>query len=159
MVNQPTLNGYQQNHVTHISLEKLVVLLYEGAIAFTKQAQELFRNDDQVNGGIKLLRGRNIVSELRNGLDYEQGGELAQNLERLYTYVHDEMIRTANEGNPALLDSVIEVLTTLKEGWQVVNQKTGGKSPIETQQPQNNSYGLPPANSPTRESRGLSMKV
>ena len=73
-MNNRIVNEYQHNQVMHTSLVKLIVLLYEGAITFTAQAQEGLRNQDPVSAGIKLLRARNIVSELRNGLDYEQGG-------------------------------------------------------------------------------------
>ena len=116
------LNGYHHIQLTQVDLGELIILLYEGAIKFTKQAQEGFRSQDLVTAGIKLLRARNIVSELRNGLDFEQGGDLANNLEQLYTYMHDELLRAGRDEDPALLDPVLKVLTTLKEGWQESRQ-------------------------------------
>ena len=144
----------------HTSLGKLIVLLYECAITFTAQAQEGLRNQDPVSAGIKLLRARNIVSELRNGLDYEQGGELAENLERLYDYAHDELLRAGREGIPALLDPVIDVLTTLKEAWQQVNQVSVGESPFETSplRPQA-PPSIPIGNDVQEKKSSLSIKV
>lgn len=156
----PTLLGYRQNQVMHTSLEKLIVLLYEGAITFTMQAQESLQNQDNVTAGIKLLRARNIVSELHNGLDYEQGGELAQNLKRLYQYVHDELVRAMRENNPTLLPPVVDVLTTLKEGWQAVSEKA--ESNIPERPPASRQTHLGPAwSTPTSpgENSGLSIKV
>ncbi len=154
------VNEYQQNQVMHTSLGKLIVLLYEGAITFTAQAQEGLRNQDPISAGVKLLRARNIVSELRNGLDYEQGGELAENLERLYDYAHDELLRAGREGSPALLDPVIEVLTTLKEAWQQVNQSSVEKPPVETP-PRRPQYtpSIPIGNDVQEKKSGLSIKV
>jgi flagellar protein FliS len=161
MAQQTTVNGYQHHQVMHTSLEKLIVLLYEGALTFIHQGREALHNRELVTAGIKLLRARNIVSALRNGLDYEQGGELAVNLDRLYLFAHDEILRANKEGNPALLDPVIEVLTTLKEGWMEVSQKSDGKEigklPLYTAQ----SFSIPPALSPAGpvERQGLSITV
>jgi flagellar protein FliS len=155
MAHQTSLNGYQQNQVMHVSLEKVIVLLYEGAIAFTMQAQEAFRKGDLVTGGIKLLRARNIVSALRNGLDFEQGGELALNLNDLYLYAHDELLRANNEGNLARLDSVLNVLTTLKEGWQEVSQQSNQQTPPQTPSPQPPH----PAFAPAAQSRGEQSRL
>src|SRR5919108_5286587 len=110
MAQQTTSNGYQQNQVMYTSLEKLIVLLYEGALTFIHQGREALHKRELVTAGIKLLRARNIVSALLNGLDYEQGGELAVNLERLYLFAHDEILRASREVNPAVLDPVIGVL-------------------------------------------------
>lgn len=156
METQTTLNGYQQNQVMNTSMEKLIMLLYEGAITFTQQAKEGLQNQDPVAAGMKLLRARNIVSELRNGLDYEQGGELAQNLERLYTYVHDELLRAGRENNPVPLAPVLEVLTTLKEGWKEVSQKSQSKESAATTQA---TYTPALANSTPGRQSELSIKV
>jgi flagellar protein FliS len=159
-VKQTTLNGYQHNQVMHTNLEKLIVLLYEGALTFIHQAKEALHHRDSVTAGIKLLRARDIVSGLRNGLDYEQGGELAVNLERLYLFVHDEILRAGKDGNSALLDPVIEILTTLKEGWRAVSQKSDGQEAAEPH-PHPRQAPLPPglSHDGQGERRGLSIKV
>src|SRR5262245_27206062 len=161
MAQQTTSNGYQQNQVMHTSLEKLIVLLYEGALTFIHQGREALHNGELVTAGIKLLRARNIVSALRNGLDYEQGGELASNLDRLALVAHDEILRANKEGNPAVLDPVIEVLTTLKEGWLEVSQKSDrmdtGKLELQTAR----LLPVPPGLRPDglRGRQGLSITV
>ena len=161
MAQQTTSNGYQQNQVMHTSLEKLIVLLYEGALTFIHQGQEALHNRELVTAGIKLLRARNIVSALRNGLDYEQGGELAVNLERLYLFVHDEILRAGKEGNPALLDPIIEILTTLKEGWLEVSQKSDGKEAAEAHPHASRQTPFPTGldKGSQAERRGLSIKA
>jgi flagellar protein FliS len=161
MGQQTTSNGYQQNQVMHTSLEKLIVLLYEGVLTFIHQGREALHNRELVTAGIKLLRARNIVSALRNGLDYEQGGELAVNLDRLYLFAHDEILRASKEGNPAVLDPVIEVLTTLKEGWLEVSQKSDGKHTGKLQSPAVGRFPISPGLNPAgpTERPGLSITV
>jgi flagellar protein FliS len=154
-----TVNGYQQNQVTHTSLENLIVLLYERAITLALQAQEEFRNQNPVLAGVKIMRARNIVSELRNGLDHEQGGDLADNLERLYTYVHDEFLRAAIEGDPLPLDAAISVLVTLKEGWKHVSNKASCEAPEDTKQPQQAPPTFIRATPQPETERSLSVRV
>ena len=162
MAQQTTSNGYQQNQVMYTSLEKLIVLLYEGALTFIHQGREALHKRELVTAGIKLLRARNIVSALLNGLDYEQGGELAVNLERLYLFAHDEILRASREVNPAVLDPVIGVLTTLKEGWlQAVSQKSDAQEPGKLQAQAARRLPVPPGLSPAgpAERPGLSITV
>lgn len=153
------LQNYQKSQVFDTSPEKLIVLLYDGAMAFTLQAQKALQQQDLVLAGTKLLRARNIVSELRNSLDHTQGGELALNLDRLYLYAHDEILRAAREGNPAVLDSVLEVLTILKEGWQEISQKSDqtGQTVAPSPQPSNAIYAPGSAGHAQRDRSGLSI--
>jgi flagellar protein FliS len=153
------LQNYQKSQVCDTSPEKLIVLLYDGAIAFAQQAQKALQQQDLVLAGTKLLRARNIVSELRNSLDHTQGGELALNLDRLYLYAHDEILRAAREGDPVILDSVLEILTILKEGWQEISQKTDQKGQPEAPPPPPSPaiYTPEPADYPQRDRGGLSI--
>jgi len=156
------LNGYHHSQLTQVDSGNLIILLYEGAIKFTRQAQAGFRNQDYATAGIKLLRARNIVSELRNGLDFEQGGDLAYNLESLYLYMHDELLRAVRETDAALLDPVLRVLTALKEGWQEANQATQSvpQSRPENAPPARKQAALTSLNNYTRSgAKGLSIKA
>ena len=47
--------------------------------------------------------------------------------------MHDELVRAGIEGDPALLDPVLDVLTTLKQGWQEVSQQSSPAAPTATQ--------------------------
>lgn len=119
-------SAYQQGQVAASSPVRIVVLLYDGAIRFARQAQAKF-SDPGVRGHA-LGRAHAIVSELMIALDHEKGGEIAQRLESLYRYVLDGVLRANVQGDARALESAIGVLETLAEGWREI-ARTGAGEP------------------------------
>jgi flagellar secretion chaperone FliS len=113
--------AYQQGMVNSAHPVRIIVLLYEGAIRFVQQAQQSFAHPGL--RGHALGRAHRIVSELLAALDHEKGGEIAQNLSRLYDYVLDVLIRANVEGNASGLDSVVQVLRELLEGFRGIERQ------------------------------------
>jgi flagellar protein FliS len=109
-------SAYQQGQVAASSPLRIVVLLYEGAIRFLRQAQQKFA--DPGIRGHALGRAHAIVSELMIALDHERGGEIAERLESLYRYVLDCLIRANVAGDDRALGSALGVLEMLAEGWR-----------------------------------------
>lgn len=113
--------AYQQGQVGSASPLRVVVLLYEGAVRFARQALESF--DDPAIRGQALGRTHRIVLELLTALDYDKGGEIATNLDNLYHYVLEELTRSNLEHDRAALQSVLGVLDTLLAGWRGIDEK------------------------------------
>ena len=117
--------AYQRGQVGSAGPVRIVVLLYEGAIRFVRQALEKF--DDPGARGHALGRAHRIVSELLAALDYDAGGEIAQNLDRLYRFVLDEITRANVENEREPLKGVVKVLDALGDGWrQIEVEKASG---------------------------------
>jgi len=112
--------AYATGQVAASSPVRIVVLLYDGAIRFCRQSLQQF--DEPSTRGGALGRAHAIVSELLVSLDMERGGEVAEQLDRLYRYVLDCLIRANLEGDRRALESSIQVLTTLSEGWHGIYQ-------------------------------------
>jgi flagellar protein FliS len=110
--------AYQRGQVSSAGPLRIVVLLYEGAIRFSRQAQERF--EDPAVRGHALGRAHRILSELLAALDHERGGEIARNLDALYRYALEAITRANVEHDRRALESVIDVLDTLHSGWQQV---------------------------------------
>jgi flagellar protein FliS len=119
-------SAYQQGQVAASSPVRIVVLLYDGAIGFARQAQARF-SEPGVRGHA-LGRAHAIVSELMIALDHEKGGEIAQRLESLYRYVLDALLRANVQGDARSLESAIDVLETLAEGWREIARSGAGES-------------------------------
>ena len=107
--------AYQQGQVSSADPVRIVVLLYEGAIRFIGQAQAAWA--DPSARGTGLGRAHRIIAELLASLDYEQGGEIATNLDGLYHFALDEITRANVSGDPKRLDGVVKVLRELLSGW------------------------------------------
>lgn len=112
--------AYQQQAVMTASKEKLVVLLYEGAIRYIDRADRALETGDVPGVGEALSRAFAIVGELRSSLDHEQGAEIAENLERLYGFAQDRIVLANRDRSAAPLSEARSVLATLKEGWDAI---------------------------------------
>lgn len=110
-------NKYKKTAVESANREKLLLMLYEGAIKFTKKAI-LAANNNDVSGRCENIgRAYDIILELMNTLDYKVGGEVAMSLEQLYMFITDELTRANITGKVEHLESVVKILETLYEGW------------------------------------------
>lgn len=113
-------SGYQQYKKTSVesaSREKLLLMMYEGAIKYVKRAQLAVEKKDIAGRGENIGRAFDIITELNNTLNHEIGGELASNLEQLYMFVTDQLTQANIQGKREHLDNALKVLTTLYEGW------------------------------------------
>ena len=86
---------YQKTAVTTASREKILLMLYEGAIRFVKQAKVAMDQKKIAEKGKFISKATAILSELMATLDFKVGGELAVDLENLYVFMIDKLI----EGN------------------------------------------------------------
>jgi len=110
----------------------LIVILYEGAINFMEKALEGFKETspteriERINNS--LLRAQDIITELAACLDMEAGGEIAENLFRLYDYMHRRLIEANVRKQPEPIKEVIGLMSDLKEAWQQISMQENGAS-------------------------------
>ncbi len=127
-------NQYQNNQVTTASPEQLLIMLYDGAIRFVRQAEEAMAAKERVRKLESISKAIGIVSELSNTLDHQVGGEIAENLDALYHFMVRELTQ-ANLGNDAKKLQVVEdLLCGLRETWVQaieVHRQERGPAPLK----------------------------
>jgi flagellar protein FliS len=114
------VNGYgkyKKASVESASKEKILLMLYEGAIKFVKQAKEANAEKKIKERGELIGRAYDIVMELTTSLDFKVGGSVAQNLEQLYIYILEELTRANITGQEKHLDNSLKILNILYDGW------------------------------------------
>jgi len=111
---------YQKTQVTTASREKVLLMLYEGAIRFTKQAHAAMQAKKIAEKGKFISKATAILSELMATLDFKVGGELAADLENLYVFMIDKLIEGNITNNPECLEQVEKLLVTLYTAWKDV---------------------------------------
>jgi flagellar secretion chaperone FliS len=112
--------AYRENAVATQSQGRLVVLLYEGALRFLKQAQRELDAGDMAAKGLSINKAVAILHELDACLNMEDGGEIAQNLRSIYLFMVRRLSEANIQRNPAYLRDVIGCLESLNEGWKAV---------------------------------------
>ena len=62
-------------------------MMYEGCLKFLKQAHDALENKDIPKFARALSKSQAIIAELMNTLDFEKGGDIARDLDRLYDFM------------------------------------------------------------------------
>src|SRR4051794_17882357 len=97
---------YQRMQVTTASRGKILLMLYEGAIRFTRQAHAAMKQQKVAEKGKFISKATAILSELMATLDFKVGGQLAVDLENLYVFMIDKLIEANIKNDPTCLEQV-----------------------------------------------------
>jgi len=111
---------YQRNAILTASPEKLVKLLYDGAIKHLEKSRIGLSDGKTARSGdvgLALSRTMGILGELRASLDHAAGGDIARNLDRLYEYALDQLSQANLTRTVDGVTNALQVMRTLKEGW------------------------------------------
>lgn len=119
-----TLNSYQATEVSTANRLKLLIMLYEGAVRFTKQAEEAIKSGNYALKGQSISKALAIVDELANTLDHSHAPELAANLERLYTFVHDRLVEANIQNEVQPLHDALNIINVLHSAWAELSKKS-----------------------------------
>lgn len=124
--NQHGVNVYAkvglETGVLAASPNKLIIMLYDGAITACHSAIVHMQNKDIANKGTMLSKAISIIeSGLRLSLDKKAGGEIAENLDALYAYMSKRLITANIHNKPELIHEVIKLLTDLKGAWEAID--------------------------------------
>lgn len=111
------VNQYRNTQVNTAAPEKILLMLYDGAINFTKLAIEKINANDRAGKGLFISKAQAIVAELMNTLNHDIGGDIAARLEQLYIYIIDQYL-DANINNAVQpLENAVRILTMLRDTW------------------------------------------
>ena len=117
MLNMQVASRYQQSNVRTVSREKLLIMLFDGAIGFAKASRSRLDAGDITGFREYLTKCQAIVSEFLSTLDMKIGGEVAGNLQQLYLFLIDHMNQANISKNGKNMADVARILTTIREGF------------------------------------------
>lgn len=120
--------AYKRTSVTTSSQTQLIVMLYEGAIRFLRQALEAIERKDinvKANASDRALA---IVQHLHLSLDMDRGVEISSELERIYGFVIAKIVDGSRQLSAKDLEEAIKVLDILRTAWAELAQKETAES-------------------------------
>jgi flagellar protein FliS len=112
---------YEETGVTTQNNGKLVVMMYEGAIKFLKQALAAIETGDFEAKGRNVNKAKDIIFELNTVLDMEAGGEISQNLRKLYNFMWQRLGQANVKCDSTEISEVISLLEELNRGWKTIS--------------------------------------
>lgn len=120
-MNAPGLSAYKQTNIESIVHEatphKLIEMLFKGAKDALSQAVGAIERKDFEAKSKKISKAAEIILNLRTYLDKEKGGEIADNLNELYTYMATVLIDANRTNDAEKLREVSALLDTVADGW------------------------------------------
>ncbi len=128
MSNQSNPNPYQAYTEGKVFSENpinLVVALYQGALDSVRQAERCIGCGD-IGGRSKAInKALGIITELLISLDHAKGGEISQNLKRLYSYMQVRLLDAHAKQTVEPISEVGRLLGVLLEGWEEAVRQQG----------------------------------
>lgn len=125
---------YKHTQVTTVDKGRLIVLLYEGAIKFLRQAKDCCEDGDVPGKANNINRALDIIAELNQSLNVNDGGELAANLRKLYLFWSEHLIQAKIKKDSRNLDDVINMMNSLNEAWNSIVSKPEAQEAVPKSQ-------------------------
>lgn len=111
-----------QAQVLDASPHRLIQMLMEGGLTRLAQARGAMERGDLAAKGELLSKAIAIVGGLRDALNADAGGEIAQNLGELYQYMIGRLSQANVKNDIALVEEVALLLREVKAGWDGIAQ-------------------------------------
>jgi flagellar protein FliS len=123
-----SLKKYQQTNKSaaqQASPYQLVTMLFQKLLDNIATAKGAISQGNFAKKGTEISNAIAIIGVLEGSLDFEQGGEVSENLAALYQFCSDELFVASSDNDIEKLEEVIQILLPIKSGWDSI--------PLETQ--------------------------
>ena len=120
---QSALNAYKETDLTEIddaSPHKLIELTFKDL----KKNLLIIRrklDDNKSIGGLESAKAIAAFEILKSSLNFENGGEIAKNLEQIYNYSLNQLHLIIKDDKEYELDSVISIISSLVDAWSSIS--------------------------------------
>ncbi|MBP8148338.1 MAG: flagellar export chaperone FliS [Limnohabitans sp.] len=104
---------------------QLIQMLFDGLNESLATASGHIQNNAIEEKSKALARAGRIVVGLQSALDFERGGELAQNLNELYSYVTRKLFHVNAQNDLVALEEVKSLMKDIADAWQTLPSLLG----------------------------------
>ena len=126
------LSAYRETKIKTASQGQMIIMLYDEIIKnLNNGIEQLEKNaEGKKDPGIiekvnkSVLKAQEILTELIVSLDFEEGGEIANNLFSLYTWFNQELIEGNIRQDLDRLSAVRSMLLELRSAWNEIIDRT-----------------------------------
>jgi flagellar protein FliS len=108
---------------------QLIQMLFDGLSESLASAKGHIMNNAIEEKSKSISRAGRIVVGLQGALDFERGGELAQNLNELYAYVTRRLFHVNAYNDLVVLEEVQSLIKDIAEAWKSLPTLLGQTQP------------------------------
>ena len=99
---------------------RLVLMLMDGVLTKLAVAKGGLERKDMAVKGAAIGQAISIIGGLQGSLDLEAGGELAANLDALYTYMEQRLTQANIHNDLEALEEVARLMNEIRAGWMAI---------------------------------------
>ena len=122
--------------ITSASPHKLIIMLYDGALAALLKAKTNMAAGNVPVKGKAISQAITIIANgLRVSLDMNAGGEVAEQLDALYEYMSRRLFEANLKNDAGIVDEVHGLLSDLRSAWVEIGAKVENAQAIPTAAP------------------------
>ena len=101
---------------------------------FDELLRRMLKFSQNIAGDDEALQARNesyakslaILHALQSCLDFEKGGEIAENLFRLYEFARQQLLASFRTGEAERVDAAIYSLSEIRAAWNSMDRSASG---------------------------------
>jgi flagellar protein FliS len=105
----------------------LIIVLYDMAIESLAHATREFEAGNVEARTDNLNHALAVIAELERSLNLEAGGDVAKQLSNLYNVARCKILEANIKASKHIIEDLSGVLSSVREAWLVVDQKTAGQ--------------------------------
>lgn len=116
-------DSYLVQRVMGAGPEQQAALLMEAGQKFLGKAIRAIERKDHLEAGRCLRRVTDIINESTSRLNYEDGGELVENLLKIYDWWTREVLEASRVRDTARLGLVSTQMGEIRQAWEQLHEK------------------------------------
>ncbi len=109
-----------QSKVNSANNVQLIQMLLDGFIETINKAEVQIQKNDIEGKAKSLIKASNIIMGLQTSLDIENGGEIAKNLNELYTYISRRVFEIDLQNDVKIISEVRDLINSIRDAWKQV---------------------------------------
>jgi len=118
-----SLKKYQQvnkSTAQEASPYQLVAMLFQKLLDNIATAKGAIAQKNYAKKGSELSNAIAIIGVLEGSLDFEQGGDISNNLASIYLYCSEQLLEASTNNDIEKLNEVAQILIPIKSGWDSI---------------------------------------
>ncbi|MFR3567487.1 MAG: flagellar export chaperone FliS [Paraclostridium sordellii] len=115
-------NAYKQNSVNTASKEKLLIMLVDGAVKYTKIARMAILEKNIEKAHKELTRVQDIFLELMITMD-KDSNKFMKDLYNVYEFIKSQLAMANIKKDVKIIDNVLPLIEEIRDMWYEVDKK------------------------------------
>ncbi|VUD56425.1 Flagellar protein FliS [Thalassocella blandensis] len=120
-VSQTKAAAIMAQNAADMTSHQVIALLLDGALERVSQAKHCISTGNKEDKVVLFTKINAILNGLRNCLNFNDGGDIADNLDALYLYMIDRIKYTSTLEEYAVMNEVEKLLLEIKQGWDSIS--------------------------------------